>query len=235
MDKNPGLCPTDIGEIFRQIADKVIVFHIRKDLISSVGSLQVCAGHEAGCESTMHAMHKIYEEDELEAILLVDASNAFNSVNRKTFLHNIGIICPPLAKFVRNCYNLPSQLFIIGGGETQSTEGTTQGNPTAMAIYTIAIIPLIPMIVNITHQDDSSTKTAVYADDFTAAGNTTQLRKEWDTLCHLGPKFGYYPERWKVLAYYKRKSAVCGRYFSWNKYQNYNRQSTRSRSSYWIH
>ena len=50
------------------------------------------------------------------------------------------------------------------------------------------------MIVDITHQDDSFTKTATYADDFTAAGKTTQLKKWWDTLCQLGPKLGYYPE-----------------------------------------
>ena len=92
LDKNPGLRPVGIGEILRRTAGKVIVSHIRKDLISSVGSLQICAAHEAGCESIIHAMHKIYEEDESEAILLVDASNAFNSVNRKTFLHNIGTI-----------------------------------------------------------------------------------------------------------------------------------------------
>ena len=103
-------------------------------------------------------MHKIYEEGEEEAILLADVSNAFNSVNRKTFPHNIGIICPPLSEFVQNCYNLPSSLFIIGGGETQSTEGTTQGDPTAVAIYVIAIIPLVLMLVDITYHDDSSTK-----------------------------------------------------------------------------
>ena len=53
-----------------------------------------------------------------------------------------------------------------------------------------AIIPLILMIVDITHQDDSSTKTTTYADDFTAAGKITQLKKCWDTLCQFGPKFG---------------------------------------------
>ena len=133
LDKNPGLCPTGIGEELRRITGKVIVSHIRKDVISAVGSLQVCAGHEAYWESIIHAMHKIYEEDESEAILLVDASNAFNSVNRKTFLRNIGIICPPLAKFVQNRCNLLSQLFIICGGEIRSTEGKAQGDPTVMS------------------------------------------------------------------------------------------------------
>ena len=33
------------------------------------------------------------------------------------------------------------------------------------------------MILDIIHQDDSSTKTAAYADDFTIADKITQLKK----------------------------------------------------------
>ena len=59
--------------------------------------------------------------------------------------------------------NLPSQPFIIGGGEIESIEGKAQGHLTAMAIFTIAIIPLILMIVCITCQDDSSAKAPAYS------------------------------------------------------------------------
>ena len=45
LDKNPCIRTIGIGEILRWIAGKVIVSHIRKDLISLVGSLQVCTGH----------------------------------------------------------------------------------------------------------------------------------------------------------------------------------------------
>ena len=42
--------------------------------MTSVGSLQVCAGHEAGCEALIHAMKHIFENEEsAEAVLLVDA------------------------------------------------------------------------------------------------------------------------------------------------------------------
>ena len=60
----------------------------------------------------------------------------------------------------------------------QTVYGIIQGDLSATAIYVIAIIPLILMLVNITHQDDSSTKTATYADDFTAAGKITQIGKK---------------------------------------------------------
>ena len=95
------------------------------------------------------------------------------------FLHNVEVTCPSIARHVKNCYSVDSRLFIIGGGEIQNMEGTTQGDPAAKVIYAIAIIPLILMLVEIKIQDD-----------LTVAG----IRIWWNTLCRLGPKFGYFPE-----------------------------------------
>ena len=195
LDKNPGLRPIGVGEVLRRIAGKVVVSVVRNGVISSVGSLQVCAGHEAGCEAAIHAMHAIFDEENTEAVLLVDAANAFNSLNRDVFLHNVSIVCPAIAIYVHNSYAIPSRLFVLGGCEIKSVEGTTQGDPIAMAVYAIAIIPLILMILEITADlPENDTKLAAYADDFTAAGNLKSLKYLWDTLCEMGPKFGYYPQ-----------------------------------------
>ena len=140
-------------------------------------------------------MKEIFEQHDTEAVLMIDASNAFNSVNRNVFLHNVKIICPEIATFVTNCYALPSRLFIIGGKEILSAEGTTQGDPVAMPIYAIAIIPLILMILETTDDlSGSRTKTEGYADDLSAAGNSRNLKIWWQKLCEIGPLFGYYPE-----------------------------------------
>ena len=51
-------------------------------------------------------------------------------------------LCPPLSKILTNTYRDDIDLFI--NGETiYSQEGTTQGDPLAMAMYAIAITPLI--------------------------------------------------------------------------------------------
>ena len=55
-----------------------------------------------------------------------------------------------------------------------------------MAVYAIAVIPLIQMIVDITRTIDDSTKTGAYADDVTSAGKIIQLKNWWKTLCMLG-------------------------------------------------
>ena len=96
-------------------------------------------------------MSQIFNEEDSEAVLLIDAS-VFNAVNRKLFLHNVSVICPEIAVFARNCYALPSRLFIIGGSELKSCEGTTQGDSAAIAIYAIAIIPLLLMLIDQTEQ-----------------------------------------------------------------------------------
>ena len=175
LDKNLGLRPIGIGEVLCRIAGKVVVTDFQIEIVTSVGSLQVCAGQEVGCESIIHAMYAICEDETCEAVLLVDASNAFNL---NAFLHNVTIICPAIAIYVKNCYSLHSRLFIIGENKIRSCEGTTQVDPIAIAIYAIAIITMILMIVDITSKIDDSTKTAAYADDVTAAGKIIQL-KNW--------------------------------------------------------
>ena len=125
---------------------------------------------------------------------MIDAANAFNSVNREAFLHNVKVICPSIATFVNNCYSTPSRLFVIGGIELSSKEGTTQGDPIAMTVYAVAIIPLILMILSITDKSSENTKAAAFADDLTASGDVSGIRYWWNQLCKLGPKFGYFPE-----------------------------------------
>ena len=132
------LRPIGICETLCIIIVKTVVRFLKQDITDSVGSLQVCARQDAGCEAAIHALRHIYEQGECEAVMLIDASNAFNSVNRKAFLHNVKVICPSIATFTTNCYSSSSQLFVVGGTKILSSEGTTQGDPIADLVYAIA-------------------------------------------------------------------------------------------------
>ena len=46
---------------------------------------------------------------------------------------------------------------------------------------------------------NSDTKMVAYANDFSAADSIWSLKYWWDTLCKLGPKFGYFCEPTKSL------------------------------------
>ena len=70
--------------------------------------------HTAGCEATIHTVTDIFETDECEAMLFVDASNTFNSINHQVALQSIQRIFPLLAPVIINTYRIPSCLFIHG-------------------------------------------------------------------------------------------------------------------------
>ena len=53
-------------------------------------------------------MNGIFSADETDAALLIDATNAFNTLNRAAALH-ISILCPT---FVINTYRLPVRLSV---------------------------------------------------------------------------------------------------------------------------
>ena len=49
----------------------------KKAVVEASGSLQLCAGQKSGSEASIHAMHTIFESDDTDVVLLIDASNAF--------------------------------------------------------------------------------------------------------------------------------------------------------------
>ena len=78
LDKYPGLRPVGVGEVSRRIIGKTVVHTMKEEIIRSVGNLQLCAGHESDCETAILAMSQIFNEEDSESVLLIDASNAFN-------------------------------------------------------------------------------------------------------------------------------------------------------------
>ena len=131
-------------------------------------------------------MRATFESPDSDGVLLADASNAFNSLNHEVCVRNIRHLCPSLAPLVISTYSHPAYLH-VDGDTLLSCEGTTQGDPITMPMYAICIFPLIKAI---------STVGAVqvwYVDDAVSGGKLAFLRTWWDSLLHLGPKVGYYP------------------------------------------
>jgi hypothetical protein len=196
LDKSPGIRPIGIGEVLRRIIGKTIIRFLKSDLQQSAGPLQLCVGQEAGCEAAIHAMNHLFLSEDTDAILLIDADNAFNRLNRKVGLWNIQFTCPTLATFAKNCYQQPSRLFIPGGGELSSEEGTTQGDPLAMPFYALSLMPLIAELDGIVNH-------VWYADDAQASGKLSALKDWWHLLVTRGPGYGYFVNSSKSLLVFK--------------------------------
>jgi len=66
--------------------------------------------------------------------------------------------------------------FFVDGETILSHEDTTQGDPLAMVLYALVVVPMIDHLYGLTKQ-------VWYADDAAAAGSLITLRAWWDLLC----------------------------------------------------
>ena len=193
LNKNPGIRPIGIGEVLRQLTGKSISWVLRDEIQEAAGPLQVATGLNAGAEAAIHAMRTIFAQDSAEAVILIDASNAFNSLNRRVALHNFQITCPPFSTIMINTYRQPSRMIVLGASNIFSAEGTTQGDNLAMPFYAFGTSILLYQL----RQTTPNVKQTWLADDATGAGTIQQLKEWWDAVIDLGNKFGYYVDQLK--------------------------------------
>ena len=85
-----------------------------------------------------------------------------------------------------------ARLFVTGGKELVSAEGTTQGDPLAMCLYALSPQPLISRL-----QAVSQAKQCWFADDATGCGSIQNIKVWWDELTVAGPDLGYHPNAGK--------------------------------------
>ena len=140
LDKYPGVHPIGVGKVARRIVAKAALCILRDDIQAVAGLRQLCAGQIVGVEATVCAVRSSFDLDDTEGVLLVDASNAFNSLNHAAALQNIHQLCPSFAPILINTYRSAAALY-TGGDILFSEEGTTQGNPLAMPMYVLATLP----------------------------------------------------------------------------------------------
>ena len=82
LNKNPGVRPIAVGEVYRRIIAKAILTRVSFDIAAAVVPHQLCVGNPSACEAATISVQSQYSSVETEAILLIDASNAFNAINR---------------------------------------------------------------------------------------------------------------------------------------------------------
>ena len=197
LDKGGGAVrPIGVGELLRRIIGKAVLGVVGPDVQRAAGPLQLCAGEAAGVEAGIHAMRELFGELDNDGVFMIDAANAFNRVNRAVVLWNVQFLCPPLKYILINTYRSPNRILVCDNTgkfqEFSSREGTTQGCPLAMAMYAIALIPLIKELKPLSKQ-------VWYADDATGVDTIENLKVWFDKLLERGPLYGYFPQPKKCV------------------------------------
>ena len=96
---SPAIRPIGVGEVLRRVIGRAVTQHLKDDVQAACGTLQTAAGIPVGLEASIHAVKEIFEDNEVDAVMLVDADIAFNRLNRKVALHNLSFTCPSIACF----------------------------------------------------------------------------------------------------------------------------------------
>ena len=111
LNKNPGLRPIEVGEVLRRTMGKVVVSALSEDVVKASSTAQMY-GRSLGSEGAIHAMRRMYSNENTDDVILVDAANAFNNLNREAWIHNIKYVCPEIAVYTCNCYANHARLFV---------------------------------------------------------------------------------------------------------------------------
>jgi len=153
---------------------KVVMSAFFEDVVNGSSDAQIC-GRSSGSEAAIHPMRRMFANENTDAVILVDAANAFNNLNRNVLLHNIKYACPEISTYVINCYSDPARLFVISGLELKSQEGRTQGDPLGMAVYVLRITPMMNILLMAI--GDQHNKMVGFADAIAAAGSIEALKR----------------------------------------------------------
>ena len=100
-------------------------------------------------------------------------------------LHNISIICPTI------CYLVPARLFVTGNKEVKCKEGTTLWDTIAMGAYALGVTPLIHFLHECILVNKQWCEKVAFADDFSVAGKTKNIKTYWEMLQKIGLLYGY--------------------------------------------
>ena len=144
-------------------------------------------GLQSSAEAVIHSMKEIFDDEQTDAVIVVDASNAFNSLNRNAALRNIQILCPQFPTILINTHKQPVRLIVFGSKDIVSNEGTTQGDNLVMSFYAVGTAALLNDLL----LSSPNVKNVCLPDDITGAGTLVNFKKWWSTITSEGSKVCY--------------------------------------------
>ena len=156
------------------VASKCVSRAVRAAANGVLSPLQVGVGVPAGCEAIVHSVSCVLEDPSIppdeRCILLVDFSNAFNSVDWDGMFKEVRARIPSMAAWLESCYG--SQPF-LHDHTILSCCGVQQGDPLGPLCFALSLHPIIKRIKE---EVPGLLINAWYLDDGTLCGSVRDLR-----------------------------------------------------------
>ena len=205
--KGGGRRPIAVGEVLRRLVSKCISRAVRGEVFRVLTPLQLGVGVPLGCEAIVHAVNCVQEdtnikpEDKLS--LLLDFSNAFNSISREQMFREVRSRIPSMAAWLECCYGA-KPLLHFGNHIILSCCGVQQGDPLGPLAFSLALHPIVERIKR---EVPGLLINAWYLDDGTLCGTADDLKAALEIIEEDGPSRGLQLNREKSLLYIPEDSA----------------------------
>ncbi|XP_052759361.1 uncharacterized protein LOC128202586 [Galleria mellonella] len=158
MKNNDDIRPIAVGTTLRRLVSKICCKNIKPKLTEQFQPKQLGFGTKGGCEAAVHAARTFINSGNGEVFLKVDVKNAFNSIDRRSFLAEVERIVPEVLPFLKQCYGSPS-ILVYNNHPIKSSVGCQQGDPMGPVIFSLGINSIIKKLLsplNIWYLDDGS-------------------------------------------------------------------------------
>ena len=141
-----SLRPVAVGEVLRRLVAKCLCDSTKDDAKDLLQPMQIGVALPSGCEIGIHTVRQWWERNagrEDKFIFLADFANAFNTVDRKTFLQAVRRSLPVLSAWTEWCYGQSSHLF-FDGARISSECGVQQGDPLGPLLFSLTLFTAYP-------------------------------------------------------------------------------------------
>ena len=153
--------PVAVGETLRRIVSKVAMqAACVKDAMHSFLPSQCGVGVEGACETVAQGLQQFVRNHVSVdwALLQLDLSNAFNSLDRRAILDEVRHRVPLLFGWAQTCYASHSHLF-VQGHLLSSQQGVQQGDPLGPFLFALTwqrLVRKLPseLLMNVWYLDD---------------------------------------------------------------------------------
>ena len=206
--KDGGLRPIAVGEVLRRLTSKCAARAVLPDALSILSPLQVGVGLPGGCDAILHSVSSVLCDTSIpphnKLTLLVDFSNAFNSIDRAAMFHEVRSRLPRISSWLECSYGSQPTL-LLDNLPILSCCGVQQGDPLGPLAFALVLHPIIEKIKE---SVPSLLINAWYLDDGTLCGTERDLATALSIIEAEGPPRGLFLNRRKSLIYTPANSSI---------------------------
>ena len=208
MKKDGGLRPIAVGEVLRRLVSKCATRAVLSDTLSILPPLQVGVGLSGGCDAVLHSVLSVIHDTNIPSenkfVLLVDFSNAFNSIDRATLFKEVRYRLPQIAAWTECSYG-SQPILLLNDCPIYSCCGVQQGDPLGPLGFALV---LQPVTEKIKEEVPSLLINVWYLDDGTLCGTEEELAIALSIIETEGPSRGLFLNREKSLIYTPMNSSI---------------------------